>query len=292
MTSEFAIGEVTRVVEQVGTLPTLPEIYSRLSKAIDDPGSSVWDAERIVREDLTITARILQLVNSPLYSLRTPVSTVAQAIRIIGYEALKQLVLTTSVIDVFHPDPQAPLSHKAYWGHCLGTAAAARHLALWIGEEHAEEFFVAGLLHDIGKLVHNQFLPEQFSSALTLASTERLSLEAAERTVLGFTHNQTGGLLVNRWSLAPAIQRAVAYHHLPAVPGLHAPTLHEHIVHCADMISIALGFGFSGSRRFPRFVPLSWEILRLSTGHLTEIARAAKQEFAYLMTILFGTHET
>jgi hypothetical protein len=106
---------------------------------------------------------------------------------------------------------------------------------------------------------------------------------------LGFSHDQTGGLLLQRWGLAPAIQRAAAYHHAPAVEDYLPLTLHEHIVHCADIISTALGLGASGSHRLPRFVPLSWEVLRLSYGHLAEVVAATTREFAQLMDALFGS---
>jgi HD-like signal output (HDOD) protein len=88
-------------LKQVQDLPTLPEVYQRLVAVLDDPRSLVWDAERVVRQDPPVTAKILRLVNSPLYGLRSPVTTIAQAVRTIGYDALKQLVLTTSVVSLF-----------------------------------------------------------------------------------------------------------------------------------------------------------------------------------------------
>jgi len=290
MISELLTGEPPLVVERIHELPTLPDIYQRLAATIDNPFSSIWEIERIVRQDPVITTRLLHFVNSPLYCLNTPVSTVADAIRTVGYDALKQLILTTSVIDMFQQEAYGPLLQPAFWEHCLGTAAAARQLAMWVGEEHPEEFFVAGLLHDIGKLIHNQYVADKFRTALGLAETERLTLETAERRVLGFSHTQTGGFLVHRWGLSPAIQRAIAYHHSPAVPDILSPTLHEHVVHCADLISISLGLGISGSYHFPPFVPLSWEVLRLSSGHLSEVLRATKRETTQFMTILFGDY--
>ncbi|MBI3304017.1 MAG: HDOD domain-containing protein [Deltaproteobacteria bacterium] len=278
--------------DRIRELPTVPEVYSRVVAVIDNPRSSVWEVEKIVRQDPAITAKILRLVNSPLYGLRSPASTVAQAVRTIGYDALKQIVLTSSVISLFRPDKNPLLSPKAYWGHCLGTAAAARQLALCLGEEHPEEFFVAGLLHDIGKLVHNQYLPEKFHAVLTRAASERLTVADAERALLGFSHDQTGGLLVQRWGLAPAIQRAVAYHHAPAVEDCLPPTLHEHVVHCADIISAALGLGASGSHRLPPFMSLSWDVLRLSPGHLAEVVAATRREFSQLMDALFEGNDS
>jgi putative nucleotidyltransferase with HDIG domain len=291
MISELLTGEPPIIVERIHELPTLPEVYQRLSSTIDKPFSSLWEVERLIRQDPAITARLLQVVNSPLYSVGTPVATVADAIRTVGYDALKQVILTTSVIDLFQHDCPGAMSLPAFWQHCIGTASAARQLALWIGEEHPEEFFVAGLLHDIGKLIHSQHAPEKFRAALALAATERLTLEEAERKVLGFSHTQTGGFLVHRWGLPPAIQRAIAYHHAPAVPDMLSPTLHEHVVHCADLISVALGLGYSGSCHFPPFVPLSWEVLRLSFSHLADVLTTTKREVTHLIPILLGHYE-
>jgi len=292
MAPELTVGEQGFCIERIRDLPSLPDVYSRLIAVLDNPRSSVWDAEEIVRQDPAVTAKLLRLANSPIYGLRSSVSTVAQVARTLGYDALKQVVLTTSVIDLFRQGQDALLSHKAYWSHCLGTAAAARQLALCLGEEHPEEFFVAGLLHDIGKLIHMQYLPEKFCAALTLAARERLTLAEAERTVFGFSHDQTGGLLAQRWGLTPIIQRALAHHHAPAVSD-HLPLkLHEHVVHCADIISYALGLGSTGSHRLPPFAPLSWELLRLPAGHLAAVVAASKREFSQLTSVLFGYHES
>ncbi len=271
-------------LEKVQELPTLPEVYDRLVAVLNRP--SMADIEAVLRQDPAVTGKVLRLANSAFYGLRRPVSTVAQAVLVLGYDVLRQLVLSTSVIRLFRKKEDSPASYRAYWAHCLGTALVARWLALYLGEENPEEFFVAGLLHDIGKLVHSQYWPEDFCQALTLAKSQRLTLAEAEQT-LGFSHDQTGGLLMHRWGLAAAIREAVAYHHAPRVPREGRTSLHEQVVHCADVISFALGFGFSGSYRLPPFVPLAWELLGLSSGHLAEVVVASKRDFTYLMPILF-----
>ena len=126
MISELLTGEPPIVVERIHELPTLPEVYQRLSSTIDKPFSSIWEIERLIRQDPAITTRLLHVVNSPLYSVGAPVSTVAEAIRTVGYDALKQVILTTSVIDLFQHDCPGALSLPAFWQHCIGTAAAAR----------------------------------------------------------------------------------------------------------------------------------------------------------------------
>ena len=153
-----------------------------------------------------------------------------------------------------------------------------------------EEFYVAGLLHDIGKFVHNQCFPEQFRAALTLAATERLTIQAAEQKVFGFSHEHTGQQLARAWKLAPTIQRVIAHYQLLEDRGPEPPTLHENIVHCAYIISHSLGLGASGSGnyRHPPFVPLSWETLHLAPSHLAEVVATTKHEFSRLMNRIPG----
>jgi putative nucleotidyltransferase with HDIG domain len=277
-------------LDRLHDIPTLPDIYQKLTRVLADQYASVWDIEQVIRQDPVVTTKLLRLANSSLFCLATPVSAVTEAIRTVGYDALKQLLLTTSVVDLFPQIETLPFSLKAYWEHCLGTAVAARQIAWWKGEEHLEEFFVGGLLHDIGKLVHAVIYPDRFHAALTLARRERLTLETAEYTMFGFSHAQTGGLLGYHWGLAPDTQRAIAYHHAPVPHDHQATTVHEHIIHCADLISISLGLGQSGSYAFPPFVPFAWDMLQLSSAHLAKIVAATTQETRDLLQIVFEDH--
>ena len=269
-------------------LATSPEVHAHLIDILNNPSTSIWDVEHVVRRDPALTMNVLRLASSLPGGLRPPAATVAQAIRSIGYAALKQRLCTLSVFPLFQSHQPAPLSYKAYSAHCLGTAVAARQIALRMGVEQPEEFFVAGLLHDIGKLVHNQYCPEQFRAALTLAAAERWTIQAAEQEVFGFTHAHTGGHLAASWQLSSTIQRVVAYHHTPQDSHHRPPTLQEHVVHCANIISHSLGLGESGNHRMPPLVARSWEILHLAPNHLAEISARTKREFSYLIDGIFG----
>ena len=275
-------------ITQIRELPTLPDIYSRLVALTDTDSAniSVSDIEQIIRQDPALTATLLRIVSSPLYAAHRTVVTVAQAVRLLGFDALRHLVLAVSVISLFQREQDSLLPPLGYWQHCLGTAVAARQIALQLGAEQPEEFFVAGLLHDLGKLVHSQYFSENFEKALALAATERLPLVDAEEQLFGFSHADTGGFLLAQWGLAPVLQRAVLMHHAPLPPTQEPFSRHEYVVHCADCISLGLGLGCSGSHAFPNFLPLSWEILHLSRGHLAKIVQATRAEFVALQTIL------
>ena len=263
--------------------PTFPEVHTQLVNILDRPHTSIWDIESIIRCDPAVTINVLRLAGRVTPGLRPPAVTVAQAIRTVGYAALKQWVFTMSVFTQFQPYGDAPLSYTDYWAHCLGTAIAAKQLAVQVGVEQPEEFFIAGLLHDIGKFTHNQYFPEQFRAALTLATTQRLTLHAAEQQVFGFSHTDTGRQLAQEWQLAPTLQQVVAHYHMPEDRDLTPPTLHEHIVHCAAIISYSLKLGEGGDQCQPHFVPRSWEALHLTPSHLTEVVATTKHEFACLM---------
>ena len=130
--------------------------------------------------DQTLTARLLRLVNSPFYGFAQKVTTVSRAVGLIGFEALRNLVFSTSVMNLFKGDESATFRPSEFWKHSIGAAIAAKNIARRLGEKQVEEFFVAGLMHDIGKLVHHEFLPDEFCRAGELALERDILLREAE----------------------------------------------------------------------------------------------------------------
>ena len=131
---------------------------------------------------------MLHIVSSAQYGAYGSIRTVAQAVHLLGFDALKHVVLAASVISLFQKTDETLLPPLGYWQHSLGRAIASRHIALRMGEELPEEFFVAGLLHDLGKFGHSQHFSQCFEEALTLAASERLSLISGEERLFGFSH--------------------------------------------------------------------------------------------------------
>jgi HD-like signal output (HDOD) protein len=150
---------IQELFQEETLIPSLPEIFYQLKQAIDDPESSFDEIGKIVGNDPGLTARLLKIVNSAFFGFPQQVETISQAIGIIGREQLSDLVISTVVMNQFNNIPQSSLNMESFWKHSIACGLSAQNLALAIGEANLERYFVAGLLHDIGRLVIGIELP-------------------------------------------------------------------------------------------------------------------------------------
>lgn len=208
--------DAIELVENVSGLVTLPDVYVRISRAIESPKSSSGDIAKAVSQDASFTVRLLKLANSALYSCPAKVDTVVKAITLIGIAQVRNLTLSMSVARSFAGLSNDLVSMENFWKHSVLCALCARHLA---GEMRRrcdpDAMFTAGLLHDIGELIIFNRLPDKASEALTMVldSEEQLSIHGAEQSVMGFDHSTVGGLLAKRWNLPSVLEECIAYHH-------------------------------------------------------------------------------
>jgi len=269
---------------QIRNFPTLPVIVNKVTELTSLPDTSARDIEAVVGKDQALTAKLLRLVNSPFYGFPKTITTISRAVGIIGFEALRNLVLSTSVIHLFKSGESPTFRPVEFWKHSLGTALAAKEIARRLGEKKIEEHFVGGLMHDIGKLVHHEYFREQFHQAGRLALEKNILLREAEEEVLCFTHDQTGGLLLMQWNLPPGLIAMVADHHAPAAARQYQRE--AGIVHLADILCRAKGFGSGGDRMIPRLDHATWERLGLTVGDLELVMRRMDQDFAEMASLL------
>lgn len=266
------------------SLASFPDIYFRLQAALNDPQASTGHIAGIVGTDPSLAASLLRLANSPLYGLSRPIDSLARGVMLIGADELAQLVLGVTVLDRFKDLPNACLTMRQAWEHAVGCGVLARVLACHVGGLVQETFFVAGLLHDIGRLVLLRRLPRHMARIMALAWTERMPLYAAELAVLGFTHAAVGEALLERWRLPPQLSEAVGGHHGGDVMSLDAA-----IVHVADAAAVAAGFGFNGSPLVPPVSALALDALALEPGVLSlALSQAGRQVGDIVSTLLAG----
>jgi putative nucleotidyltransferase with HDIG domain len=269
---------------RVKTFPTLPIIVDKISELVSQPETTAKEIEAIVATDQTLTARLLQLVNSSFYGFPQKVTTISRAVGVIGFEALRNLAFSTSVIQLFKADASATFDPKKFWRHSIGTAVGAKEIARAIGEKQLEELFVAGLVHDIGKLVHNEYLGDAFAEACRHALARGILLRDAERDVLGFTHDQTAGIVLKHWRLPDRLIAMVTEHHAPARTrdGGRAAA----VIHLADILCRAKGFGSGGDNKIPRLERCAWDLLGLTVGHLEQIMSRMDRELDSAAAVL------
>jgi putative nucleotidyltransferase with HDIG domain len=271
-------ADVKRLIARVEDLPTLPRTVLRITEMVNDPRASARDLSRIITEDQVLTARLLKLVNSSFYGVPQRIATVTGAIVLVGFDAIRNLLLTTSVFDLF-PSRTAKgrRLQEALWDHSLGCAIGAKAIGEALRHERLEELFVAGLLHDIGKIVEMARLQHEFEQIMARAREGRMMIAAAETEILGCTHTEIGRLLLDRWKLPAKLINIIAFHHAPLAAGGFA--LETSIVHLADILARALQLGSGGDDQVPLLDKSAWELLRLKASALEPIMSAMLDEF-------------
>lgn len=213
-------AELEDLIDGTVNIPTIPTVLTEITEIIDSPDGSAKDAAVVIEKDAAIATRALRLVNSSFYGLKNPVSNINLACSILGLKVIKNLVVQATVLQTFDSDTKCgQFDANWLWDHSFKTAVACRLLAeqSQVAEDfNKEDAYTCGLIHDIGKLILIESQTDRFQEALTLAETAKVPLAKAEGEVFGFNHAHVGGLLANRWKLAPTVQAAVMYHHSPA----------------------------------------------------------------------------
>ncbi len=202
------------LLKQAGELPSLPEVYIRVTELLETENSTGVKIGEAVQTDPALTARILKLINSAFYGLQNPVTSIPQAVTLLGREQLKQVMLGSVLSSVFKDFDITAFPLRDFWQHCIKTAIIARQLAMQNARviDH-EAFFTAGLLHDIGWLVIAKVNPGSFELITGLARAENRAVIEVEREKLGVTHVDIGVALLEKWAIPGVIAECVRKHH-------------------------------------------------------------------------------
>lgn len=217
-------AKVKQVVANIRNLPTPPIVFTQIQKVINRETASAADVSKILAEDPSMSAKVLKMTNSAFYGLPREIDSVQQAVMIIGFEAVKNLVLSASVLEMFKGNKIDSDFQERFWRHSLATAFGSRLIARKVksrGAFDVEAAFSAGLLHDIGKLVIACFLPDEFKEiAEEVKRTPNTEDKDIEMAVLGYSHEQVGAALAVSWNLSSTMIDAIAFHHYPEKSGV------------------------------------------------------------------------
>lgn len=276
------------LVAQVEGLVTLPEVWTRVRDLLDDPGATTGQMAEVIGVDPAFTARLLRLVNSAYFGLSGRVETVGQAVMVVGTEGVRNLLLATSVTQVFRGVPPEFVDMETFWHHSVCCGLGARLIAGRRGLPERERFFVAGLLHDLGHLVIYREIPARAREVLARAGAVDDELYRLEREVLGFTHAEVGEELLRAWGLEGALSEAVAFHHEPTRAKDHR--LEAAATHVANAVANTIEPGRKSGRvpwRGGRAVdPAAWSLLGLSDEVVSEIKADMLGEALEVLEIL------
>ena len=217
-------------------LPSLPEIYLRVSEQLEDEATTVQKIGDTVQHDPAITSRVLKMVNSAYYGLPNQVSSVAQSVSLLGRERLKHILIGSVLRGVFSGQDIPAFSMQVFWQHSIKTAIIARELAKQVHEiQEPESMFTAGLLHDIGKLLLINKFPERMLAAEEYMILKRVDVLSAELYQVGLTHTAVGEALMHHWGLPQMLIDCATRHHeiVHDGPNRHA----THLIYLANQLS-------------------------------------------------------
>jgi len=230
------------VISQIEALPSLPSLYNKIMEKVQSRRASTKEVGEIISGDMGMTAKILKLVNSAFFGLPRYISNPIQAVILLGLETIKSLALSIHVFSQFDQTKLEALSIRVLWDHSVAVGALAKRLAVAESAEQnaVDDAFIAGLLHDVGKLILAGNLPEEYDSALALAVGDGIEQSEAERKVFGATHAEVGAYLLGLWGLPDPIVVATAFHHSPIksmvnkfspLAAVHVANILEHEAH-------------------------------------------------------------
>lgn len=282
-------ASVTELVQGVGALVTLPDVFIRINQLVSDPNSSIADIAKVVSQDPSFTVRLLRVANSSFYGFSTTIDTAAKAVSIIGTNQIRSLALATSVASSFEGLPNTLVSMEHFWRHSLYCALAARILAKQVRKCDPDAVFTAALLHDIGELVIFNRLPQQAKEALLLVldSADELPVYQAEQQVIGFDHSKVGGELARQWKLPPMLEECIEFHH-NMQPTLHYPR-EVALVHIANILALMAEVRTLDPKDVSPIDPRAWEILDLDAElAIEETVSAAQEEIAEAEALFLG----
>lgn len=258
-------------------LPTLPEVFFKINDAISNPRSSVQSLAEIIGQDTSLSTRLLRIANSPFYNFPYTIDTLSRAVDIIGFHQISTLSYGIQIIGTFQHIRQDMVDMKSFWKHSLACGLTARFLASQKGIQNCERLFVAGLLHDLGRLILYRAAPREFAQILEEAREKNTLLFEKESDMMGTDHCRIGANLTKEWMFPDSLVHLIESHHGPNGNGT-GNFLETAIVHIADILVNTAGLGSSGEIFVPPLNARSWETVGLSVHSLPVVVEQAQKQ--------------
>lgn len=268
-----------KLAAAVDGMPAFPKSVQKILELTRDVNCSPKDLVQVIDKDPVVTVKVLRVVNSAYYSLPKQITSINHAVVYLGFNTIKNLALSIAAIGMLPASNAAGFDGAQYLIHSLSTAAIAKQLALRLDDADPMDCFIAGLLHDFGKVVFAQFMPTEFRKALETSQWNESSLHLALRDVIGADHAVVGAMLVEKWRFPADLVETIRYQYGPEIKD--TPMIA--CVFAANQISKKLEFGFAGNRCIEQLPPAiaqrlggTLDELILSLGDLAPLLEEAK----------------
>lgn len=256
----------------VKDLPTLPTALQEVSRLLELPNTTTDQVAKVISFDQVLAAKVLKMVNSPIYGFPGRIGTVKHALVLLGFNVIRGLIISTSVYDDMNR------AMRGLWDHSVGCSLACGELARALGMKDPEEYAVAGLLHDLGKVVSALQLPEAKVRVDAVVQEQDLPYIDAETQVLGFGHDRINAWLAEHWNLPPAIREGMAFHHKPMGARIY-PQM-ACVVHVGNFMARLFEYGSGGDDNVPQLSPHALKLLGMNQSSLEALLDTLCEKFA------------
>ncbi len=262
-----------KIYSKIDEIPTLPAVIPKLLSLMESDKTNASDIADLISNDPALASKILKVANSAYYGFSQQISNLKLAMPLLGNNMVKSLSLSIGVIRNLPSGRKSPnFSEKGLWIHSLAVAELMQELGRRYGKRDSNEYlFIIGLLHDIGKVVLNQFFGEVFQMALEeVNNQEVVGLHIAERRLIGFDHGEVGAILLKRWNFPDVISRSIAAHHQVTVP--EGTNTHDlAVLRIANALTQELGLGEEGNPVAPVISEQDLKALQMEEDELEDL---------------------
>ncbi len=277
----IGMGSPDTIVKHESELTSFPDIYFRIKEVLEDKSASADKIAKIVSTDMSLAAKLIKLVNSPLYGFPQTIDSVSRAVALVGAKELSTLALGISAINYFHDIPAELVDMKTFWRHSITCGIFAKLLAGTQTGLAPERFFIAGLLHDVGRLIMFKKLPYASTEAMLFARENSIPLVEAERSIMEFCHTDISEPLLASWKFPEGLSNMINFHHNP----MEFPNpLEPAIIHIADNMANAVEIAQGGMYVLPGIDEEAWEISGVKPEMLEGIVEQYKEQIDIILS--------
>lgn len=265
-----------KIILETVDIPSLPPIAMKVLQLINDDYSSIKELEKIIGRDQSFSARLLRIANSPYYGRDRSIDTISTGILLIGFNTMKSLVVAASLKDLHR---KFGLFEQRLWEHSLGVSIAASLIAFETKLMTPEEAMIGGLIHDVGKTILNNSMPESYSVIVERVHESNQSFLNVENEMLGFNHCHVGGLISRKWKLPKNLETVAEFHHADDFSAMDDRTYENlcKVINVADAMCVGMGIGL----RSPLTgYAVNYESLGFSAEKFAEVEELFKKTYA------------
>ncbi|MGL1934733.1 MAG: HDOD domain-containing protein [Fibrobacterales bacterium] len=269
---------IESMIGDLDSIPTLSNVVSRINREMQNPRTTADQIGKIISNDQSLTLAIMKLVNSAFYGFSKKINTISHAVAILGFNTIKNLIMTTSLLTSLKSSIQSPyFDQNQFWAHSLGVGTFAKVIGNTISFDKREELFLAGVIHDIGKIILISALTHDFEKAIIIAEQKEIMLIEAEEKVFGFNHCDVGFWIAEKWQLPNYLSHVILNHHSPEKSlDFHSIST---IIQIADTLTRALDIGSGGDPYLQNITDDNWKSIQLPYDALPQLLVEGEKEF-------------